>query len=53
MSELPHRGMMLGVSAGWHVHLDVLAAKMRGEAEFPFWDGWAQLRQAYDHRLPA
>ena len=51
--RLPDRPTLLGVSAGWHMHLDVLVARATGTAPVPFWDGWSRLRQAYDRRLPA
>jgi uncharacterized protein YndB with AHSA1/START domain len=51
--RLPDRAMMLKVSAGWHMHLDILVARARGEAPTPFWDGWSRLQQDYDRRLPA
>jgi len=51
--RLPNRSTMLRVSAGWHMHLDVLVARARGEEPAPFWDGWARLRKEYDRRLPA
>jgi uncharacterized protein YndB with AHSA1/START domain len=51
--RLPDRGMMLGVSAGWHAHLDVLVARVKGEDPAPFWDALTRLRKEYDHRLPA
>ena len=51
--RLPSRSMMLGVSTGWHAHLDVLVARARGEDPPPFWDGFARLRKEYDRRLPA
>jgi uncharacterized protein YndB with AHSA1/START domain len=51
--RLPNRGMMLGVSSGWHAHLDVLAAKVRGETPEPFWDEVRRLREDYERRLPA
>jgi uncharacterized protein YndB with AHSA1/START domain len=51
--RLPRRSMMLGVSTGWHAHLDVLVARARGEDPPPFWDGFARLRKEYDRRLPA
>jgi uncharacterized protein YndB with AHSA1/START domain len=51
--RLPSRSMMLKVSAGWHMHLDVLAKRARGEEPGPFWDGWQQLQKDYDARLPA
>ena len=51
--RLPDRPTLLGVSAGWHIHLDVLVARTTGTAPVPYWDGWSRLRQAYDRRLPA
>lgn len=51
-SKLPTRSMMLGVSAGWHAHLDVLAARARGTEPPPFWKTWLELKAAYDQRLP-
>jgi uncharacterized protein YndB with AHSA1/START domain len=50
--RLPNRGMMLGVSSGWHAHLDVLAARARGENPAPFWDEVRRLREEYERRLP-
>jgi uncharacterized protein YndB with AHSA1/START domain len=50
--RLPNRSTMLGVSTGWHVHLDLLVARARGEEPPPFWDGFAKLRKEYDRRLP-
>lgn len=51
--RLRDRKMMLMVGAGWHTHLDLLAARSRNQAAQPFWDTWNRLRQAYDQRLPA
>ena len=51
--RLPDRPTLLRVSAGWHMHLDVLVARATGTAPGPFWAGWSRLRQAYDRRLPA
>jgi uncharacterized protein YndB with AHSA1/START domain len=51
--RLPDRKDMLRVSAGWHMHLDVLVARMGGQEPAPFWDGWARLQKEYDQRLPA
>ncbi|HEY4041765.1 MAG TPA: SRPBCC family protein [Rhodopila sp.] len=51
--RLPDRAMMLNVSAGWHMHLDVLLARASGKQPDPFWDGWSRLRNEYDRRLPA
>ncbi len=50
--RLPDRKTRLGVSAGWHIHLDILAARVSGKEPAPFWDGWTRLRAAYDRRLP-
>lgn len=47
------RGMRMMVGAGWHMHLDVLAARLAGAKPAPFWDGWVRLREEYDRRLPA
>jgi uncharacterized protein YndB with AHSA1/START domain len=51
--RLPDRATLLNVSAGWHMHLDLLAALTRGEEKAPFWDGWIRLKDDYDQRLPA
>ena len=51
--RLPDRAMLLMVGPGWHMHLDVLVARMRGKEAEPFWDGWSRLKKEYDRRLPA
>jgi uncharacterized protein YndB with AHSA1/START domain len=51
--RLPDRGMMLMVGAGWHMHLDILVARVSGTEPGPFWDGWSRLKTEYDRRLPA
>lgn len=51
--RLPNRNMMLMVGAGWHMHLDILVARVSGEEPEPFWDGWSRLKMEYDRRLPA
>ena len=50
--RLPDRSTMLKVSAGWHMHLDILVARASGEEPAPFWDGWSRLQQEYDRLLP-
>jgi uncharacterized protein YndB with AHSA1/START domain len=50
--RLPNRGMLLGVSAGWHAHLDMLAIRMTGKKAPPFWDQMVRLRKEYDRRIP-
>jgi len=51
--RVPDRATLLNVSAGWHMHLDVLAARARGEEPEPYWDGWSLLKKEYDRRIPA
>jgi len=51
--RLPDRTTMLKVSAGWHAHIDVLAARLAGEEPKPFWDNWVALKDEYEKRLPA
>jgi len=51
--RVPDRTMLLNVSAGWHTHLDVLAARLGGMQTGPFWDDWKRTKQDYDRRLPA
>lgn len=45
--------MRLNISAGWHAHLDVLAARVEGSEPKPFWDHWAALKTEYATRLAA
>jgi uncharacterized protein YndB with AHSA1/START domain len=51
--RLPDRATLLKVSAGWHMHLDVLVARATGKEPAPFWEGWSRLQKEYDQRLPA
>lgn len=50
--RLPRRSMLLGVSAGWHLHLDLLAARAAERDTPVFWEEWARLRAAYENRIP-
>lgn len=43
--------VLLNVSAGWHSHVDVLEARLRGTTPVPHWDNFAQLRGVYAERL--
>ncbi len=52
-SKAPDRGTMLGVSAGWHAHVDVLVGILTGRKSKPFWDNWAALKPVYDKNIPA
>lgn len=52
-----HRGIsdrrnMVMIGAGWHQHLDTLAARLRGTQAAPFWDGWSRLHAQYEDRIP-
>lgn len=55
--ELTHRkigddrDMLLGISAGWHTHLDILADKMYGREPKPFWAVHMHLEKKYQTRL--
>ena len=51
--RLPDRTTALMVGAGWHMHLDILAARAKGAEPEPFWDGWSRLKMEYDRRIPA
>ena len=47
------RGVLLNVSAGWHAHLDILAARVAGKEPTPFWDSWIALKADYEKRYGA
>jgi uncharacterized protein YndB with AHSA1/START domain len=51
--RVPDRGILLRVSAGWHGHLDILAARLSGSTPEPFWEKFVRLNAEYDRRLPA
>ena len=51
-SRLPNRPTIVGVSAGWHAHLDLLLDILEGRTPDPFWGDLARLRAEYDRRLP-
>ena len=51
--RISDRANMITVSAGWHMHLDILVARARGRKPEPFWDGWLRLKEEYDRRIPA
>jgi uncharacterized protein YndB with AHSA1/START domain len=51
--QLPDREVTLLVGAGWHMHCDILAARMKGEQPGSFWSGWVRLRGEYERRVPA
>lgn len=47
------RPNLLRVSAGWHAHLDILAATLNGTQAAPFWESWTRLHEDYERRIPA
>ncbi len=51
--RLPDRPTLLKVSAGWHMHVELLVACATDRKREPFWDGWSRLMSEYDRRLPA
>lgn len=51
--QLPNRTMTVMIGAGWHMHLDILAARATGSSAPSFWNGWLQLRSDYERRVAA
>ncbi|MCT8992206.1 SRPBCC family protein [Chelativorans sp. SCAU2101] len=51
--ELPDRENLIRIAAGWHAHLDILDARIRGVRPEPFWESWRRLRAEYDQRIAA
>ena len=51
--RVPDRATLLKVGPGWHMHLDLLVARVTGKEPEPFWDGLSRLREEYDRRIPA
>jgi uncharacterized protein YndB with AHSA1/START domain len=49
--RIEERASQLNISAGWHAHLDTLAARLAGENPPPFWDHWTSLKADYERRL--
>lgn len=47
------RSRLMNFAPGWHMHLDVLTARLTGAVPEPFWDGVARLRADYAVRLAA
>ena len=47
------RSSLIGHSAGWHAHLDVLEALVSEREPQPFWTQLVALRGEYAERLPA
>ena len=51
--RLPTRDWLLSVSAGWHTHLDILAALLAGDKPQSFWRTMTGLESDYDKRIPS
>ncbi len=51
-SAISDRRNTVMIGAGWHRHLDILSARLRGDAPGPFWEGWVRLRDEYEQRVP-
>ena len=50
--HLSRRGLVVGVSAGWHVHLDILAARLAGAKPPSLYAQWKALHAQYERRVP-
>jgi uncharacterized protein YndB with AHSA1/START domain len=50
--RLSSRSEMTDVSGGWHVHLDILSARLEGRMPPPIWATVAILDKAYEERVP-
>lgn len=51
--QFPDRAMTVMVGAGWHMHCDILSARLAGTKPESFWSGWVALRDDYERRIPA
>ena len=49
--RIPGRDQMLSISAGWHTHLDILAARLEGREPAGFWATHTRLEAEYDRRF--
>lgn len=51
--RLARRDDVVGVGAGWHAHLGLLADQLEGRTPAGFWRTFARLESEYDRRVPA
>jgi uncharacterized protein YndB with AHSA1/START domain len=51
-SRLATRDDMIGVSAGWHAHVDVLIDRLNNEQPESFWPMYTRLEAVYEKRIP-
>lgn len=49
--RLPNHKDLLGISGGWHGHLDILAEHLHGRTSPAFWEKHAALNVEYEQRL--
>ena len=49
---ITERSGKVGISAGWHTHLDILVADVSGDTASSFWSNWAKLKAEYETRIP-
>jgi uncharacterized protein YndB with AHSA1/START domain len=49
--NLTKREEMLGVSSGWHIHLDILEDVLRGVTPRPFWSTLEKYEKEYEKRM--
>ncbi|MCA0422971.1 MAG: SRPBCC family protein [Proteobacteria bacterium] len=49
--RLSDHAVKLNVSAGWHTHLDILAARLSLTEPEPFWPTWQRLKSEYELRI--
>lgn len=49
--RLPDHQEALGVSGGWHTHLDILAEHLQGRTSPGFWAAHERVDQEYERRL--
>lgn len=50
--RLASREEMIGVSGGWHTHLDILVERANGRTPPAFWTIFGKIEQEYEKRYP-
>lgn len=51
-SRLKKRSDALGVSGGWHTHLDLLSDILHGQDSGSFWENFSKIDGTYEERIP-
>lgn len=49
--KLFDNGLLVGVSAGWHTHVDIMEDNLRGDTPRPFWGTHMPLEDTYRRHL--